>query len=490
MSARHLPAAKIIAQRHAQQLDESAIPIPLAERAGVHTLCGADAWDLGFGEDVGPGLAFPYRDLKTGVTLDGFLRLRLDNPNGGGRYRQPTGSGNHLYAPFATPQDLRDPSRPVILVEGEKKALALVAWCERHERPYVVIGIGGVWSWRRAIKGDLPDGGLGKIGSRPIEDLDAITWTGRSVVILFDSDILTNPDVQHAEGALSRELKSRGAIVTCARIPPGLNGAKVGADDLLAKHGDTAMTTILDAAQPTASALDEPERHIDSGVANMERLIAQHHRDVRFLYGAGWYAWDGRRFAPKAEADVVRRAIGTVRTMYGEAAGIEDKNKRTSFLNHIRRSESEPEIRRMLVLAQSHEKVYIPSSDRFDRDPMLLNLHNGTLDLRTRELHPHRREDEITKLAGCAYDPKATCPTWIAFLDTIFAGDADMIGFIQRLAGYCLTGEVREHVLPILWGDGANGKTTFINTVLALLGEYGATAPPVHPPEIRPQINR
>src|SRR2546427_281082 len=83
----------------------------------------------------------------------------------------------------------------------------------------------------------------------------------------------------------------------------------------------------------------------------------------------------------------------------------------------------------------------------------------------------------MRKLTGCAYDPGATCPTWTDFLETIFDGNADMIGFVQRLAGYCLTGEVREHILPIFWGDGANGKTTLLRTLLNLMGEYGTPAP-------------
>jgi putative DNA primase/helicase len=230
-------------------------------------------------------------------------------------------------------------------------------------------------------------------------------------------------------------------------------------------------------AFPPVDASTELKRHTDSGVANMERLVRQHHQDVRYLDKVGWYSWDGRRFAPDAEADLTRRAIRTIREMYREAAGIEEQRDRTSFLNHIRKSESEPEIRRMVLLAASHADVHIPKPEHFDRDPMLFNLPNGTVNLRTRELHPHRRDDHITKLAGCAYDALATAPKWTSFLNTIFDGNTEMVSFVQRLAGYCLTGEVREHVLPILWGDGSNGKTTFIRTLLALLGDYGAPAP-------------
>jgi hypothetical protein len=239
----------VIDPRHIELLTRSAIPIPLAERAGVRSLCGADTWEMGFGEKVGPGLAFPFFDLKTRTALDGFLQIRLDHPNGGGRYRQPSRSRNHLYIPVATVDDLHNPELLVILTEGPRKVLALVAYYERMRQCALVVGVSGVWSWRTAIKGHQPDGSLGKIGSKSIEDLDAITWTGRRVVIMFDSDVLSNPDVRRAERTLARELESRGAIVSYARIPAGPKGEKTGADDLLAAAGDDAMAAIIESAQ-------------------------------------------------------------------------------------------------------------------------------------------------------------------------------------------------------------------------------------------------
>ena len=195
----------MIEPRHVELLLASAIPLPLAERAGVRSLCGAETWEMGFGEKAGPALGFPYRDPATGVAVDGFIRLRLDNQNGAGRYRQPPGSRNHLYFPTATPNELRDFERPIIIAEGERKALALVAWCERQRRRDVVIGIGGATAWLRSIKGLQRDGGLGRIGSIPIEDLDAIAWTGRTVILALDSDVIGNRNVARAERALARK---------------------------------------------------------------------------------------------------------------------------------------------------------------------------------------------------------------------------------------------------------------------------------------------
>ena len=193
-----------IEPHHVELLRLSAIPLALAELAGVRSLCAADAEDAGFGEKAGPGLAFPYRDPGTGATIQGFLRLRRDHPNGTGRYLQPRGSKNRLYIPTATPDELRDTNLVVIWTEGERKALSLIAWCERQKLRHVVIGIGGVWSWRFAEKGLKPDGSLGKVGSKAIEDLGSIAWTGRRVIIVFDSDVMRSVAVSRALRRLTR----------------------------------------------------------------------------------------------------------------------------------------------------------------------------------------------------------------------------------------------------------------------------------------------
>ena len=109
---------------------------------------------------------------------------------------------------------------------------------------------------------------------------------------------------------------------------------------------------------------------------------------------------------------------------------------------------------------------------------MLLNVLNGTIDLYTGELCKHRPDNMITKLAPVEYDPSARCPVWREFLNKVFIGDSELIRYVQRLKGYCLTGDVREQILPIFWGAGSNGKTTFVKTVMEMLGQdYAIRAP-------------
>jgi putative DNA primase/helicase len=132
----------------------------------------------------------------------------------------------------------------------------------------------------------------------------------------------------------------------------------------------------------------------------------------------------------------------------------------------------------MLAKARSEPGIVITHHD-LDRDEWLLNVANGTIDLRSGKLRPHDKSDLITKLCPIIFDPEAEAPRWRRFVGEIMAGDDEMVKFLRRLAGYWLTGSVREHALPIFYGLGANGKSVFLNTVLALLGpDYAVTAPP------------
>ena len=135
-------------------------------------------------------------------------------------------------------------------------------------------------------------------------------------------------------------------------------------------------------------------------------------------------------------------------------------------------------IESMLKLARSEIGIAIAAED-LDADPWALNCLNGTLDLRSGNLRTHCREDLLTKLAPVEFDQAATCPGWLKFLDEITEGQQELQSFLRRAVGFSLTGDVREHVLFVCYGGGANGKSTAINTVQALLGDdYGMKAPP------------
>ncbi len=142
-----------------------------------------------------------------------------------------------------------------------------------------------------------------------------------------------------------------------------------------------------------------------------------------------------------------------------------------------KQSHSGNRIREMINMAKSNKKVSTFSS-WLDRDDYLLNLSNVTLNLKMKTFYPHDREDLLTKIAPTEYDPAATCPNWIKFLSQIFKGKEDLLMYIQKAMGYALTGATSEQCMFILWGKGRNGKSTFLNTVKKILGDYTAQAQP------------
>jgi putative DNA primase/helicase len=212
-------------------------------------------------------------------------------------------------------------------------------------------------------------------------------------------------------------------------------------------------------------------------LGNAERLIARHGAILRYVPAlGGWHTYDGTRWAKDELSDVDQRAMETVRSMYGEAGALDRDDDRHALVRFARASESRRALGAMVELASKLPGVPTLPSD-FDRDPALLNVLNGTIDLRTGVLRPHRREDMLTKMVPIAYDPNATAPTWMTFLDQITRDDAELSAHLQRVTGYTLTGETLEQVLFLMHGPGANGKTTFMEMLLELGGEYGAATP-------------
>jgi putative DNA primase/helicase len=209
-------------------------------------------------------------------------------------------------------------------------------------------------------------------------------------------------------------------------------------------------------------------------LGNSERFNQRHGADVLYCYALGaWLVFNGARWERDDGGKVHRLAKATVRGIYQEASDAEDEQERKALAQHATRSEAEARIRAMLELAKSEEPV---STEELDARPWFLNVQNGTIDLRTGILHPHRREDLLTKLAPVHYDPDAKAPTWTAFLERI-QPDEEMRAFLQRAVGYSATGETSEQCLFINHGGGANGKSTAQETIAAALGDYTMRAP-------------
>jgi putative DNA primase/helicase len=210
--------------------------------------------------------------------------------------------------------------------------------------------------------------------------------------------------------------------------------------------------------------------------ANAIRLVTKFGEDFRHVHAWGQdLVWRGCRWEEDSTAAVERFAKMTARAIYQEAEAAGDRQTRGRLAEHAIRSESAGRLAAMVKLARSEPTVPVLPSE-LDSDPMLLNVSNGTIDLRTGELRLHDRGDYITKLAPVNYDPEARCPLWERFLARVMDGNADLVSYLQRIVGYCLTGDVSEQCLFFLHGTGANGKSTFLGALKDVLGDYATQA--------------
>ena len=233
--------------------------------------------------------------------------------------------------------------------------------------------------------------------------------------------------------------------------------------------------------EPTNNALHEliekPDLPSHTDLGNAKRLVLAEGKDIHYCYSSKkWFVWDGKKWAEDDAGEIHRRAKRTTRAMLQEAATVEDDQKRNLLVSHEQRSESEGRLNAMVSLARSEPGIPVRLVD-FDSDPMIFNCLNGTIDLKTGALSKHCRDDLTSKIAPVEFDPNAVCPTWLKFLDTITGHySMELVPFLQRCAGYSLTGETCEQVLFFLYGTGANGKSTFLEVLRFLLGDYAQSA--------------
>ena len=217
-------------------------------------------------------------------------------------------------------------------------------------------------------------------------------------------------------------------------------------------------------------------RHTDVG--NAERLIDRHAHDIRYCPKWGkWLVWNGSRWRVDETGHINRKAKETVRSMYAEANHLADSAMRKELAKHALKSESKHRLKSMVELAKTIDERVIVSHKDLDADPMLFNVENGTVDLETGKLLPHTREHLITKQANVTYDPDAKAVTWSTFLSQIMDRDQRMIDFLKRAAGYSMTGEASEQYLFFMFGTGANGKSTFVETLGGIFEDYFQKAP-------------
>jgi hypothetical protein len=239
----------LLSPEHAEHLARLRVPSEMLEAAGVRSVTDAEAREmLGLrghqGADLG-GILFPYKHPLTGERVGGRIRLDHRLPDCG-KYVSEPGCRHLLFAP-GPKEWLSDSSIPVVLVESEKAALAILALAMRVGRKLISVALGGCSGWRRTAGNQpLANGGHEPI-TGPSLSLQLISWQARLVVILFDSNTASNPSVRRARRLLAQELAGRGAWVSIGQVP-GERGVN-GPDDLIAIAGNEAALRVLDAVQ-------------------------------------------------------------------------------------------------------------------------------------------------------------------------------------------------------------------------------------------------
>jgi putative DNA primase/helicase len=218
-------------------------------------------------------------------------------------------------------------------------------------------------------------------------------------------------------------------------------------------------------AQHVAEAAKRDARIItQDGVAT---IFAKHYAErLRYCHSTGsWFEFDGFLW----RRDEKNRAFEFVRQIARELTeGKEHKEmkefRKTAFAAGVEKfSQGDPAL--------------AVTADYWDRDPYLLGTPGGTVDLRSGILRPGDPADGITKATAATPSDHTDCPVWLGFLREATGGDVAMVRFLQQWAGYCLTGDTREHAILFVHGPGGNGKSVFLNTLTGIMGEYATTAP-------------
>lgn len=249
-------------------------------------------------------------------------------------------------------------------------------------------------------------------------------------------------------------------------------------------HGGTTYNLVYEQNAETDTSVNtdrdmyNPNRNTDLG--NAERFRDLCSNDIKYVNGRGWLAWDGAKWVEDKTAVVEMYRSNVISRIYSQIAEKAEKHDAIGVKELGRWSkvsESERRIHAAIGLSSTMPGINFPLHE-FDKDKYLLNVKNGTVNLKNGKLLEHTRSNRITKFAPVNHSLEATAPIWDAFLDTIFAGDKELISFIQRAIGYSLTGSVEESCWFIAHEVGANGKSVFLNCIMGILGDYATQAAP------------
>ena len=302
-----------------------------------------------------------------------------------------------------------------------------------------------------------------------------------------DNDNRSDETRTKAAGAHDEKSRSQRALRECRRLRR-LGKSYEEVREALLKHSDEGIAE-WSGTKGTENGERELHRIFDmtggpaeelTELGNARRLIRRYADDIRYCHTLkAWFIWDGNYWRRDEDGGIYRFAEATVELIFEEAAAIppeKDPNgvHRTALRKWALKSQGKRHLDAMVSLAQNDAEVTLDYR-KLDADPLLVGVLNGVVDLRTGGFREGRREDLITMRCNVRYDQDATCPRWLEFQEKIAGKHDGLVAYKQRAAGLMLSGEVPE-ILFIAHGDGANGKTTELETIHAILRDYSRAA--------------
>lgn len=340
----------------------------------------------------------------------------------------------------------------IVLVEGEKCAQALID-----------IGVCATTAMHGA---NAP---VDKTDWSPLENKHVLIWPDRDKAGWDYAD-------RASQAILGAGATSCAILYPPADMPEGWDAA----DALLAPENDPAENHAFDVigflraadrlpvvrqvedSTPT-DLVDGVDFTTEDGLAN----AFTRRYGVDWLYCAAWgkwLVWNSVRWNVDKSLYVnfLSRTICRAASFKANSARLKARLASSSTISAVER------------IARSDPR-HASLVEHWDSDPWLLNTPGGVIDLHTGAKRAHQRSDRMTKV--CTAVPHGDCPNWLVFLQDVTGGDAELVAYLQRMVGYCLTGDISSHALFFLYGTGANGKSVFVNVIATILGDYSANAP-------------
>lgn len=356
---------------------------------------------------------------------------------------------------------LHDITKPIIITEGSIKADAGIS------RGLCCVSISGVNNWRGKDTHAVPT---------MLAAFEHIALQSRRTVIAFDSDAKDNYNVYSAMIRLGRGLKGIQAVPNFAILPNKENGDKNGLDDYLADHTvDDFWQTVQNSPTPKPKQHDRvvPINGYElNDRGNAERFAAKYEEMVRYVtVWNRWYIWNGTYWKADTVQQINDLVDALIDDMQQEANKLTDNKEREALKKHAYRTGNLARLTAVHKTAESIGKLGA-NPEQFDRHPYLIATKSGIVDLETGGSYPSEPKHFISNYIPWRYRPNAHSDDWDLFITLVSNHDPEVAEYLQRVAGYCLTGSTKESGIFYLYGPTRTGKTTFVQALKDTFGTY------------------